>query len=49
MPTVSGATEIVGVGLAGGISVYPRLKLPAGIHVPPGGELADAQAVLDLL
>jgi hypothetical protein len=46
---VSGATEIVGVGLADGISVYPRLKLPAGIQVPPGAELADAQAVLDLL
>jgi hypothetical protein len=49
MRTVSGGTEIVGVGLAGGISVYPRPKLPAGIQVPPGVELAEAQAVLDLL
>jgi hypothetical protein len=49
MRIVSGATEIVGVGLADGISVYPGLKLPAGIQVPPGAELADAQAVLDLL
>jgi hypothetical protein len=49
MRAVSGATEIVWVGLAGGNSVYPRLKLPAGIRVPLGAELAEAQDVLDLL
>jgi NDP-sugar pyrophosphorylase family protein len=38
-----------GVRLAGGVSVYPRLKIPAGIDVPPGTELAGAQDVIDLL
>jgi NDP-sugar pyrophosphorylase family protein len=38
-----------GVRLAGNVSVYPRLKIPAGIRVPPGTELAEPQDVLDLL
>ncbi|HZB03889.1 MAG TPA: NDP-sugar synthase [Actinomycetota bacterium] len=38
-----------GARLDGGASVYPRLKVPAGIRVPPGGELTSAQDVLDLL
>jgi mannose-1-phosphate guanylyltransferase len=38
-----------GARLDGGASVYPRLKVPAGIQVPPGGELTSAQDVLDLL
>ncbi len=38
-----------GVRLAGGISVYPRLKVPAGIRVPSGGELTSPQDVIDLL
>ena len=38
-----------GVRLAGGVSVYPRLKIPAGIEVPPHTELAGAQDVIDFL
>jgi NDP-sugar pyrophosphorylase family protein len=38
-----------GVRLAGSVSVYPRLKVPYGIAVPPGTELATPQAVMDLL
>jgi carbonic anhydrase/acetyltransferase-like protein (isoleucine patch superfamily) len=38
-----------GARLAGDISVYPRLKIPAGISVPAGTELASAQEVIDLL
>jgi NDP-sugar pyrophosphorylase family protein len=38
-----------GARLAGGVSVYPRLKVPAGIEVPPGTELTGPQDVLDLL
>jgi NDP-sugar pyrophosphorylase family protein len=38
-----------GVHLAGGVSVFPRLKVPMGIEVPPGAELTGPQDVLDLL
>jgi NDP-sugar pyrophosphorylase family protein len=38
-----------GVRLAGNVSVYPRLKIPAGIRVPPGKELTDAADILDCL
>ena len=38
-----------GVRLSGQVSVYPRLKIPAGIHVPPGAELATPQDVIDLV
>ena len=38
-----------GVRLANNVSVYPRLKIPAGIRVPPGAELAEPQDILDLL
>jgi hypothetical protein len=38
-----------GVRLAGDISVYPRLKVPAGIRVPRGAELATAEDVLSHL
>jgi NDP-sugar pyrophosphorylase family protein len=39
-------TVYAGVHLAGGVSVYPRLKVPTGIRVPPGAELANADDVL---
>jgi NDP-sugar pyrophosphorylase family protein len=38
-----------GVRLAGNVSVYPRLKIPGGIRVPPGKELTDAADILDCL
>jgi NDP-sugar pyrophosphorylase family protein len=38
-----------GVRLATEVSVYPRLKLPSGIRVPPGAELTNPQDVVDLL
>jgi len=38
-----------GVRLAGHISVYPRLKIPAGIHVAPGTDLETPQDVIDLV
>jgi NDP-sugar pyrophosphorylase family protein len=38
-----------GVRLAGGISVYPRLKIPSGMQAPPGTEIATPQDVIDLL
>jgi NDP-sugar pyrophosphorylase family protein len=38
-----------GVNLRAHVSVYPRLKIPAGIRVPPGAELTSAQEVIDLL
>jgi NDP-sugar pyrophosphorylase family protein len=38
-----------GARVSGGVSVFPRLKIPAGIRVPPGAELTGAQDVLDLL
>ncbi|MGH2686322.1 MAG: sugar phosphate nucleotidyltransferase [Actinomycetota bacterium] len=38
-----------GVRLAGQISVYPRLKVPAGIAVPRGRELQTAEDVIELL
>jgi NDP-sugar pyrophosphorylase family protein len=38
-----------GVRLAGNVNVYPRLKVPAGISVPPGAELVTPQDVIDLL
>ena len=38
-----------GVQLSGDISVYPRLKLPAGIHVPRGTDITGADEVLRYL
>jgi hypothetical protein len=38
-----------GVRLSGQISVYPRLKIPGGLRVPPGAELATPQDVIDLV
>ncbi len=38
-----------GVHLAGNVSVYPRLKVPSGITVPPGTELTSPEDVLDFL
>jgi NDP-sugar pyrophosphorylase family protein len=38
-----------GVRLAGDVSVFPRLKIPAGIKAPRGAELATPEDVLDLL
>jgi NDP-sugar pyrophosphorylase family protein len=38
-----------GVRLSGSISVYPRLKVPSGIRVPPGQELATADDILRFL
>lgn len=38
-----------GVRLAGQVNVYPRLKIPAGIQVPPGTELRTPQDVIDRL
>ncbi|MGH2693014.1 MAG: sugar phosphate nucleotidyltransferase [Actinomycetota bacterium] len=38
-----------GVRLAGQVSVYPRLEIPAGIQVPPGTELRTPQDVIDRL
>jgi NDP-sugar pyrophosphorylase family protein len=38
-----------GAHLSDHVSVYPRLKIPAGIRVPPGRTLASADDILDLL
>jgi NDP-sugar pyrophosphorylase family protein len=38
-----------GVRLSGQISVYPRLKIPGGLKVAPGAELATPQDVIDLV
>jgi NDP-sugar pyrophosphorylase family protein len=38
-----------GVGLSGDISIYPRLKIPAGIRVPSGTELTGPADVLRYL
>ena len=38
-----------GVRLASGVSVYPRLKVPAGVRVAPGTELTGPQDILDSL
>ena len=38
-----------GVRLAGEVNVYPRLKIPAGISVPPGSELTSPEDVIELL
>jgi NDP-sugar pyrophosphorylase family protein len=38
-----------GARLADQVNVYPRLKVPAGVSVPPGRELRTPQDVLDLL
>jgi NDP-sugar pyrophosphorylase family protein len=38
-----------GVRLAGNVNVYPRLKIPAGINVPPGAELATPEDVIELV
>ena len=42
-------TVYAGVHLAGEVSVYPRLKIPNGIRVPRGAELATADDVLRYL
>jgi len=42
-------TVYAGVRLRGDIAVYPRLKIPNGIRVPPGAELAVAADVLRYL
>jgi NDP-sugar pyrophosphorylase family protein len=38
-----------GVRLENDISVYPRLKIPSGIRVPPGSEITGAADVLRYL
>ena len=38
-----------GVRLTNDVSVYPRLKIPAGIRVPPGSEITGAADVLRYL
>jgi NDP-sugar pyrophosphorylase family protein len=38
-----------GVRLSGDISVYPRLKIPSGIRVPPGSEITGPADVLRYL
>ncbi len=38
-----------GVRLSGHISVYPRLKIPSGLHVAPGTEIETPQDVIDLV
>ncbi|MGH2740739.1 MAG: sugar phosphate nucleotidyltransferase [Actinomycetota bacterium] len=38
-----------GVRLTGDVSVFPRLKVPSGINVPPGRELETPQDILDLM
>jgi NDP-sugar pyrophosphorylase family protein len=38
-----------GVRLAGDISVYPRLKIPSGIHVPPNTDITGPADVLRYL
>ena len=38
-----------GVNLQGDISVYPRLKIPAGIMVPPGADVTGPADVLRYL
>ena len=38
-----------GVKLSGDISVYPRLKIPAGVKVPPGTEITGPADVLKYL
>jgi hypothetical protein len=38
-----------GVRLAGDISIYPRLKIPAGIRVPAHTEITGAADVLRYL
>jgi NDP-sugar pyrophosphorylase family protein len=42
-------TVYAGVHLSGEISVYPRLKIPNGIRVPPGAEITDPADVLQYL
>jgi NDP-sugar pyrophosphorylase family protein len=42
-------TVHAGVHLAGNISVYPRLKVPAGIHVPPNTDVTGPADVLRYL
>ena len=39
-------TVHAGVYLAGEVSIYPRLKVPAGIRVPPGVEITGPADVL---
>ncbi len=38
-----------GVHLADDVAVYPRLKLPSGIHIPPGVEVTGPADVLRYL
>ncbi len=42
-------TIYAGVRLAGGISIYPRLKIPTNIRVPPGTEVTGPADVLRYL
>jgi hypothetical protein len=42
-------TVHAGVRLAGNISVYPRLKVPAGITVPPDTDVTGPADVLRYL
>ena len=42
-------TVYAGVRLEGDIAVYPRLKIPNGIRVPPGSEITGAADVLRYL
>jgi NDP-sugar pyrophosphorylase family protein len=42
-------TVYAGVQLAGEVSVYPRLKIPTGIKVPPGAEITGPADVLRYL
>jgi len=42
-------TVYAGVHLAGNVSVYPRLKIPAGIRVPPDSEVTGPADVLRYL
>jgi hypothetical protein len=42
-------TVHAGVHLAGNISVYPRLKVPAGIHVPADTDVTGPADVLRYL
>lgn len=38
-----------GVALTDGVTIYPRLKVPSGIHIPPNVEIASADQMLEYL
>jgi hypothetical protein len=38
-----------GLRLADHVSVYPRLKIPSGVHAPAGVDITDAEDVLKYL